>query len=221
MPVDYDSIPKEFPEERESKPKIAFNLKKTGTSLSGKGKKSLSIIFSILFYVMCVSIVLSAAIFTFSNQPGKSYFGYRFYSVLTPSMTQQPGSGLKGGFNKGDLIIVQKIDIQDIKVGDIITFSPDRDGKVSLTHRVVDILDHVNEIKGTFFITKGDANAGNDVAPISAERIIGKKVFSIPYFGDAVLYVKDHIIITVLFLISAIVFVYTLKYYIKNSGRKK
>ena len=52
---------------------------------------------------------------------------------------------------------------RDPKTGDIITYSV-RDSRV--THRVV-------RKEGTSLITKGDANDGEDLAPVSVEQVLG------------------------------------------------
>ncbi len=137
-------------------------------------------IINIIFY-FCLAIILSASvIFAINNNPRKSLFGYRFYNVLTNSMK----AGKHDDFASGDIIIVKIMDAKNIKVGDIITFMPKFDSKFYLTHRVVDIKDKFNETKEIFFITKGDANKVED-PPISSDKFIGKKVFTIPFVGRA------------------------------------
>lgn len=80
---------------------------------------------------------------------------------------------LKGGFNKGDVLIIKSQ--EEYKVGDIIVYIvPTR--KDPLIHRIVAI----NPIQ-----TKGDANKGqlSFEKDISTAQIEGKAIFYIPYLG--------------------------------------
>ncbi|WP_274421960.1 signal peptidase I [Blautia sp. XA-2221] len=58
-------------------------------------------------------------------------------------------------------------------IGDIITY---RLGDMLVTHRVTDKRDSA-------YITRGDANEGEDAAPVMQEQIVGTVVFFIPVLG--------------------------------------
>lgn len=60
-------------------------------------------------------------------------------------------------------------------VGEVITYQL---GDQTVTHRIV--RRDKNE-----YITKGDANNGEDLAPVSASQITGTVLFSLPYLGYA------------------------------------
>ena len=45
-----------------------------------------------------------------------------------------------------------------------------------VTHRVI-------RREGSMLITKGDANDGEDLAPVSAGQVLGTVVFTIPFLG--------------------------------------
>ena len=65
--------------------------------------------------------------------------------------------------------------------GDIIAFyGSDAQGSI-ITHRVVSNSNAMGE-----FITKGDANAENDMNPVTYEQYVGKMVRSIPKVGGIV-----------------------------------
>ena len=44
------------------------------------------IVRKILIYLLAAAIVVAGLLFAASNSPNKSIFGYRYYTVLTPSM---------------------------------------------------------------------------------------------------------------------------------------
>lgn len=62
---------------------------------------------------------------------------------------------------------------KDPQIGDIITYSLNDS---FVTHRVI-------RREGSILITKGDANDGEDLAPVSAEQVLGTVVFTIPFLG--------------------------------------
>ena len=84
----------------------------------------------------------------------------------------------------GDAIVVTHINPEDIRVGDIIAFK-DPGGKpnVLITHRVIGI-----DSETLNFHTKGDAVEDTDPFIVTAEDVVGKAVFSIPYMG----YLKNY-----------------------------
>lgn len=77
----------------------------------------------------------------------------------------------------GDLLYVEKTDMNNIQVGDDITFVLNEDLVVA-THQVVRI-DVVNK----HFYTKGLANEIEDTDPVHFNNVIGVPRFSIPKLG--------------------------------------
>ena len=75
----------------------------------------------------------------------------------------------------GSLVYIKYVEPGDIETGDIIAFyGSDAQGSI-ITHRVVSNSNAMGE-----FITKGDANAENDMSPVTYEQYVGKMVRSIP-----------------------------------------
>ena len=74
--------------------------------------------------------------------------------------------------NIGDNVIVEKIPIDEIKVGDIIAYTPNINIDYIMTGRIVNIED---EKGGKIFTTKGDANPRTD-PPITENQIVGKVI---------------------------------------------
>ena len=189
-----------------------------------KGSKVARVVFNCIFYLLCVVIVVGAVTFTLSQDPRKSYFGYRIYTVKTPSMTPQK-TGPSGGFRAGDLILVKLVEPETIKEQDIITFVPNKgNANAFLTHRVVTIKTKLTndslEEPALYFITRGDANDTDD-PPISADMVIGKKVFSIPKVGLVLQYIRANLVLSVVFVVSTFGFFFTLRYYFAGSKKEK
>lgn len=79
----------------------------------------------------------------------------------------------------GSLAITGPVDPNTIEVGDIIAFNPPWDEDVTVSHRVVDVI----EGESPAFVTKGDANEDPDPFVIPEENVIGRVSFHIPYVG--------------------------------------
>ena len=101
--------------------------------------------------------------------------GFRVFNVISGSMEPT--------YSVGDLLYVKPVEPEDVRVGDPITFVLN-ENLVVATHRVADI-DEENQ----FFITKGDANANTDAAPVHFNNLIGVPKFHIPLLG----YVSDYV----------------------------
>lgn len=94
------------------------------------------------------------------------------------------------GMNKGDIILVSRIGIDNFKVGDVIIFEAGQRNPV--IHRIISIEE--NEANGTrIFSTKGDNNAAQlpVETAITEEQILGKALFRIPKLGWAKLIFVD------------------------------
>lgn len=88
-------------------------------------------------------------------------------------------------------IIVKEVDINEIQVGDIITFcslETEIYGAYN-THRVYDI--QINERTGEKeFITKGDSFEYPDRLPVTAENILGRVYKKVPYSSKLSVFVE-------------------------------
>lgn len=93
--------------------------------------------------------------------------GLETYAVLTGSM--QPAIGT------GSLVYTEKVQGQQLAVGDIITFQMESGAVV--THRIAAI------DEGGNFTTKGDANNVTDMAPVTPSQVIGRVKFHLPALG--------------------------------------
>ncbi|NBK97460.1 MAG: signal peptidase I [Erysipelotrichia bacterium] len=89
-------------------------------------------------------------------------FNYQVYGVSSGSM--------EPNYPIGSLIIVEKCDFEDIRVGDVITFKQEN-SSYTKTHRVVNIDQNTLQ-----FTTKGDNNKEEDARRVSKKAFIGKVV---------------------------------------------
>ncbi len=104
-------------------------------------------------------------------------FNYDIMTVISGSMepTLRAGS------------VVVTSPVENYKVGDIITFRTGGDRTPPTTHRIKDVKVEGGEM---LYITKGDANPTEDMTETKEEDIMGKALFSIPYLGYLVDFVK-------------------------------
>lgn len=141
-----------------------------------------SIIRKIIIYLFVIVIVIGAFLFAMDNNPKKNILGYRYYTVLTPSM--QPT------YKVGDLVFVKMTGADNIKEGDVITFNPSSNSSAYLTHRVTEKIENYEGTGIICFRTKGDANDSDDSFLIDENRVIGKVTFSIPKLGYIIRFVQ-------------------------------
>ena len=80
-------------------------------------------------------------------------------------------------FDIGDVAIIQKCNVNDVTVGDIIQYKMEG---YTVIHRVM----QKNQSDGRVtFITKGDNNNSPDSDPVTEDQLIGKAIFKIKYIG--------------------------------------
>lgn len=96
--------------------------------------------------------------------------------LLPKALEIEPNIVLSGSMepymSTGGLAFTNTKDLEP-EIGDVITYRIDNN---QVTHRVIDIEDGA-------YITKGDANEGEDATPVTKEQIVGTVVLSIPYLG--------------------------------------
>ncbi len=120
-------------------------------------------------------------------------------------------------FSRGDILFLVGKNVSDLKVGDIIVYSPEGQS-VPIVHRIIAI-----NPDGSFQ-TKGDANAGQLAFEkhVASSEIKGLVVFVVPYAGwikiAVTSYILPNILWIVLALIAAFIAVKALEY-IKRSDK--
>ncbi|MBT9830494.1 signal peptidase I [Clostridium baratii] len=141
------------------------------------------IVIAVVFIFMVISILSNLGL-----------FGYKFYDVLTGSMSPT--------INPRSLIIVKEIDDSEVKEGDIITFKGTSTSNLT-THRVVELIEKNNNIK---FQTKGDANDVLDPMLIDGSLLVGKVILDIPYMGKVMSFINQYRVIIVILIIVYLCF---------------
>lgn len=137
--------------------------------------KSLSNIVEIFITVLLIVLIILTGFQRFSNSG--SFFGYRIFTVATGSMIPM--------YNIGDTLLVKNVPIDDIQIGDAVTYETitNKGKPVTITHEVIDI--DKDEFGELLFHTKGIANNVED--PIVEEKqVVGKvihKFFFLSFIG--------------------------------------
>ncbi len=130
-----------------------------------------------IFYNLAVVLLIAlAALLFFSKLPIPG--NYKALTVLSGSM--------EPAIKMGSVVII--VPAKDYKIGDIITFGEISAQKKPTTHRIYDIKIVDGE---SVYITKGDANNSPDGQDVMQGEIIGKVLFSIPYLGYALNFIKE------------------------------
>lgn len=137
-----------------------------------------------------------------------SILGHSPMSVLSGSMSPM--------IEPGDMIIIKKPKIEDIEVGDVITYSVGENTFV--THRVIGILKENKEIR---FQTQGDANNTMDQTSITPENIVGIFAFRIPKGGYIASFIRRPIGIILLILLPIALLIFNELKNISSRGKRE
>lgn len=164
---------------------------KTGTGTTGteKTRGAGSRITRAMVSVITTTLMVAAVAAFLFLAVGPRVLGYQTSTMLTGSMSPL--------INPGDVVVTVPVAVQNLKVGDIITYHiPVEDQRVE-THRIIDLA--VNS-QGTATVrTKGEANNGADpwTATLAAGQV-DRQVFTIPYLGNAIRALRDPVVLKVL-----------------------
>ena len=123
-------------------------------------------------FTVLVTLVTVATV----DREERSFLGFRFYTVLSDSMKATD-------FAAGDIIVVQKIDPNKLKDGQIISFisrDPLRYGE-TVTHKIR--TKFIDEKGNTCFITYGTTSGDDDSVPTLATDVLGVYRLRIPKGG--------------------------------------
>lgn len=160
-------------------------------------------VFEILAIILVYNIILIAI--SSANQINViNIFGYKSYIIKTNSM--EPTIKIN------DVVIAKKVEKNDLKIGDVITFI--QKGEV-ITHRITQIEDNSN------YTTKGDNNNIEDTFKINYDNIEGKHVLTIPYLGAIVRALDNKIIFLIITLIVLIFMLITIINQEKRENRRE
>lgn len=126
-----------------------------------KAKQIISNIFTYLIILLSVLLILVGTV--------PRLLGYDGYYVSSDSMSP--------AINKGSLVFVKEVDFEDIKVGDVLTFTKEGSEKW-FSHRVIKI-----NTSDKSFKTKGDHNNVSDPGYTSYDSVVGRVERKIPLIG--------------------------------------
>ena len=130
----------------------------------------------IIYTIFVIFTVLVAVLIIFPLLPING--NYKIMAVLSGSM--------EPAIKTGGIVIVKPF--SEYKVGDVISFATAAGLKVSTTHRIVEIKTAGGK---TTYITKGDANSDKDAGEVDKRNVIGKVLFSMPYAGYLLAFVRQ------------------------------
>lgn len=173
-----------------------------------KKNKALSIISSVLFYVVIVAMVLGAFLMR-STSKGEPFMiaGFSAANVLTSSMEDV--------YPRGSLIITKHMDAKELQIGDDITFMVSEDS--SITHRIIGITENYQGTGARAFQTQGTKNPNPDKEMVAAANVVGKVIFHSKILGDFANFVKENWPILIFILIVIIGLITFLKWNAKQS----
>lgn len=161
---------------------------------SNRIKKRLNIMVYIMIIPLLVynfSLIVQAVL-----RPNETpaFLGYKMYVIISGSM--QPELDI------GDIVVVKKINPEDLKKEDVISF---RKGQTIITHRIAEVQKTDESLK---FVTKGDNNNTDDKDLVTTKEIEGLVVNKIQKLGKIVLMLRDKTLIIVIVLIYYIFLMY-------------
>lgn len=128
------------------------------------------IILNILIILFIINLILSF-------EENTHIFGVYMFNIISESM--------KPTLEINDVVVVQKCEPSQLKIGDIITFQ--QDGR-TISHRIVDITKTKETIK---LETKGDNNEISDPDLVEVGQVYGKVSFRIKKIGEIISYIQN------------------------------
>ena len=171
-------------------------IKQKGFFLSSKKQPKRSwrgFLSELVFYLLLIVIVLFAYLYSSTQKRPSNFFGYSAMMVLTGSMQDE--------IPRGSLIITKKVDANEIKVGDNISFFVDE--KNTVTHRVIAIMENFAETGSRGFQTQGVNNLHPDTEITYANSVVGRVIFHSLLLGRLFSFLKtDFLFIVGLITIS-------------------
>lgn len=141
-----------------------------------KAKKIYNVVSTVAVALLFIFLVVIVAVMLIqrSNGAETSVFGYRFYDVLTDSMS--------GTIEPGEVIICKEVeDVNQLQVGDIITFLAPN-GNYNETHRIIEIARN-DDGSIDYLRTQGDNSPSADNWQLKPENIKAKYVRKSQFIG--------------------------------------
>jgi signal peptidase I len=119
--------------------------------------------------------------------------GFRALVVRSGSMAP--------AIRSGDVVVTRLVRPSSVEPGDVVTFrDPSRHGDL-VTHRVVQVRREGDRLA---FVTRGDANNGEERWSISPDGTVGTAAFRVPQAGYVLAWLRTPVLRTALLLVSAL-----------------
>lgn len=149
-------------------------------------------IFQSIYYLLVIVLILIIVLFVGSKLPITG--NYKLMAVMSGSMVPT--------IKIGSIVVVKPV--ENYRIGDIVTFGEENKKKIPTTHRIIEV-----EVVGgtTLFTSKGDANKAPDPQKIRKEDILGKFIFSLPYFGYAIDFVRKPVGFMIVIILPAAILI--------------
>jgi signal peptidase len=155
---------------------------------------------------LIVGIVITIAVFMLFYRPVSLRGDTRYEPVYTGSM--EPAIPV------GSVVVIKPVDPESLREGDIICFELSGP-TTTITHRIINITEEG-------FITKGDANEDPDQWIVRRENIVGKALFTIPFMGYLVHFVRTPMGFILLIVIPAsLIIIMEIRNIVKELGKQK
>jgi signal peptidase len=179
-----------------------------------KKQKKTQTIKTILFYLVTLILLVYVSLSLFL--PEKVIDVFRFQLTTISTLTES----MKPTIEPGDVIMLKKVDEEDIEVDDVISFYNYARGqnsqgetvwvKIRIVHRLIDIDDQTGA-----YITQGDNNSSVDtiydengnITDLTYDQVIGAYVFRLPFLGTIVSGLRNPVLVGLLIVNITIVVV--------------
>ena len=162
-------------------------------------KQIFKITFAVVFF-----ITLPAVIFTLVTSKTPTIYGIQSFVVMSGSM--EPAIPI------GSIIYTQKA--ASYKINDVIAF---KQGKTTVTHRIVDIKKQGSELQ---FVTKGDANKSIDSQLVTESQIVGKNAYTILNAGKLIAFLRTIPGFLIILVLPTFIFIGAELWSVKNEYEK-
>lgn len=179
-----------------------------------KKQKTTQTIKTILFYVVTLFLLVYVSLSLFLPEKVIDVFRFQLTTISTLTESMRPT------IEPGDVIMLKKVDEEDIEVNDVISFynyarGQNRQGetvwiKIRIVHRLIDIDDETGA-----YITQGDNNTSIDtiydengnITDLTYDQVIGAYVFRLPFVGTIVTGLRNPILVGLLIVNIGIIVV--------------
>ena len=171
------------------------------TQLNDNVKKGLSIAVRVLALIVVVfSVVMMVftifSVSTVNSDKGRTVFGYKFFIVLTGSMSpSDKNAHLDVHFSEGDIIIVEDLDDKEktqLEAGQVITFvsaNEDTWGK-TISHMIRSVIKD-EDGKTIAYKTFGTNTDTDDEVAVECDEVLGVYSSKLPKLGNFFNFVKS------------------------------